>query len=99
MKKILAIVLLVSAIPAAQAQTTSAAGMRPLTGTQEEAIAITLCHSPAAAPNQPNGLLGGYCEALAMMQVPHSVIPFDQAKYERTVGLVLAEGQRRGLLR
>jgi hypothetical protein len=99
MKKFLAPALLFLVSPVAMGQISTVNDLRPLTGSQAEAAAIDLCRSPAARPGQAEGSLNGYCEALSFAQAPNTPIPFNQASYDRLVGQVLAEGQRRGLLR
>lgn len=84
----------------AAAQSTTADKLRPVTGTQEEATAIAYCHSPEARPDQPQGLLSGFCEALESAQngLTAGVSAANNPQsYARIIALVLAEGQRRGL--
>lgn len=81
-------------LPAA-AQSTTADKLRPVTGTREEATAIAYCQSPEAQPDQQNGLLSGFCEALELAQ--NGTFGSSSQAYARIIGQVLAEGRRRGL--
>lgn len=94
MKTTAAIVCCLVSLPAL-GQSTTADKLRQLTGSRDEATAIAFCQSPAARPDQQQGLLSGFCEALELVQ-NGPFEPNPQA-YERIIGQVLAEGQRRGL--
>jgi len=93
-KIIAATIACLASLPA-MGQSTNADKLRVVTGTQAEATAISYCRSPAAHPDQQQKLLSGYCEALELAQNG----PFETSGqgYDRLIGQVLAEGQRRGL--